>query len=92
MKTLLKLSMVALIASTVVGCAASSYIPPMQAQLDVLKTATEQVSKDAKQAHDLADEAAQRANAAEAAANRAAEAAQGTSNRLDTIFKHHMMK
>ena len=92
MQTLTKLAMVTLLASTVVGCAASSYIPPMQTQIDSLTAETAQISATAKRAHELADEAAQRANAAEAAANRAAEAAQGTSTRLDSLFHRAMVK
>ena len=91
MQTLTKLAVVTLLASAVVGCAASSYIPPMQAQIDKIKVETAQISTTSKQAHDLADEAVQRSKAAEAAANRAAEAAQGTSTRLDSLFKRHML-
>ncbi len=85
MKKVMKLSMVALVASLVVGCASTSDIENLQSQVDGLKTSVAQASADAASA-------ASQAAAAEAAANRAAQYAQDTNSKLDSMFKKSMMK
>ena len=74
----MKLSMVALVASLVVGCASTSDVENLQSQIDGLKTSVAQASADAA--------------AAESAANRAAQYAQDTNSKLDSMFKKSMMK
>ncbi len=92
MKKLVKLSMVALVASLVVGCAGTSDIENLQSQIDGLKTSVAQASSDAASAQSAANDAASRAAAAESAANRAAQYAQDTNSKLDNMFKKSMMK
>jgi len=92
MKKVIKLSIVALIAGLVVGCASTSDIDNLQSQIDSLKTSVAQASSDAASAQSAANDAASRAAAAEAAANRAAQYAQDTNSKLDSMFKKSMMK
>jgi outer membrane murein-binding lipoprotein Lpp len=92
MKKIVKLSMIALIASLVVGCASTSDIENLQSQVDGLKTSVAQASSDAASAQSAAADAASKAGAAESAANRAAQYAQDTNSKLDSMFKKSMMK
>lgn len=92
MKKVMKLSMVALVASLVVGCASTSDIESLQSQVDGLKTSVASASADAASAKSAADSASSQAAAAEAAANRAAQYAQDTNSKLDSMFKKSMMK
>jgi len=81
----IKLSMIAMVATLVVGCASTSDIENLQSQIDGLKTSVASASSDAHSA--LAA-----ATAAEAAANRAAQYAQDTNSKLDNLFKKSMLK
>lgn len=92
MKKVMKLSMVALVASLVVACASTSDIDNLQSQVDGLKTSVAQASADAASAKSAADSASAQAASAEAAANRAAQYAQDTNSKLDSMFKKSMMK
>ena len=85
MKRLVKVSMVALVASLMVGCATNSDIENLQTQIDGLKTSVAQASSDAASASAAAADA-------KAAAERAAQYAQDTNSKLDRIFKDKMMK
>ena len=92
MNKVVKLSMVALVASLVVGCASTDDIANLQSQIDSLKTSVATASSDAAGAQSAAADAASRAAAAEAAARDAASAARETSMKLDSMFKKTMMK
>ncbi|MEQ1543885.1 Lpp/OprI family alanine-zipper lipoprotein [Methyloglobulus sp.] len=85
MKKLVKISMIALAASLVVGCATNSDIENLQTQIDGLKTSVTQASSDAASAQAAATDA-------KAAAERAAQYAQDTNSKLDNMFKKSMMK
>ena len=85
MKKVMKLSMIAMVASLVVGCATNSDIENLQSQIDGLKTSVAQASSDAQSAQTAAQEAKD-------AANRAAQYAQDTNSKLDSLFKKSMMK
>jgi murein lipoprotein len=85
MKKVIKLSMIAIVASLVVGCATNSDIENLQSQIDGLKTSVAQASSDAQSAQSAAQEAKD-------AANRAAQYAQDTNSKLDSMFKKSMMK
>ena len=85
MKKLMKISMIALAASLVVGCASNSDIENLQTQIDGLKTSVAQASSDAASANAAATDA-------KAAAERAAQYAQDTNSKLDNMFKKSMMK
>lgn len=85
MKKLVKLSMIALAASVMVGCATNSDIENLQTQIDGLKTSVAQASSDAASAQASAADA-------KAAAERAAQYAQDTNSKLDNMFKKSMMK
>jgi len=85
MKKVIKLSMIAMVASLVVGCATNSDIENLQSQIDGLKTSVAQASSDAQSAQTAAQEAKD-------AANRAAQYAQDTNSKLDSLFKKSMMK
>ena len=85
MKTLVKVSMIALTASLMVGCATNSDIENLQTQIDGLKTSVAQASSDAASAQSAAADA-------KAAAERAAQYAQDTNSKLDNMFKKSMMK
>lgn len=85
MKKVIKLSMIAMVASLVVGCATNSDIENLQSQIDGLKTSVAQASSDAASAQSAAQEAKD-------AANRAAQYAQDTNSKLDSMFKKSMMK
>jgi murein lipoprotein len=85
MKKLIKISMIALAASLVVGCATNSDIENLQTQIDGLKTSVAQASSDAASAQAAATDA-------KAAAERAAQYAQDTNSKLDNMFKKSMMK
>lgn len=85
MKKLIKLSMIALAASLMVGCATNSDIENLQTQIDGLKTSVAQASSDAASAQTAAADA-------KAAAERAAQYAQDTNSKLDNMFKKSMMK
>lgn len=92
MRKLVKLSMIALAASLVVGCATNGDIESLQGQIDGLKTDVARASSDASSALAAANDAAARAAAAEAAANRAADAAAETNSKLDRLFHKTMLK
>ena len=92
MKKVIKLSMIAMVATLVVGCASTSDIENLQSQVDGLKTSVAQASSDAQSALSAANVAAAKAAAAEAAANRAAQYAQDTNSKLDNLFKKSMLK
>lgn len=92
MKRVVKLSMIAMAVSMVVGCASSSDIDNLQSQIDSLKTSVTQASSDASSALSAANNAATSAASAEAAANRAAQAAQDTSFKLDQLHRKNMVK
>ena len=92
MKKVVKLSMIALVASLAVGCASTSDVENLQSQVDGLKTSVAQASSDAAAAQSAAADAASKAAAAESAANRAAQYAQDTNSKLDNMFKKSMMK
>jgi len=85
MKKVMKLTMIAMVASLVVGCATNSDIENLQSQIDGLKTSVAQASSDAQSAQSAAQEAKD-------AANRAAQYAQDTNSKLDSMFKKSMMK
>ncbi len=85
MKKLVKMSMIALAASLMVGCATNSDIENLQTQIDGLKTSVAQASSDAASAQSAAADA-------KAAAERAAQYAQDTNSKLDNMFKKSMMK
>jgi outer membrane murein-binding lipoprotein Lpp len=85
MKKLMKVSMIALAASLVVGCATNSDIENLQTQIDGLKTSVAQASSDAASAQASAADA-------KAAAERAAQLSQDTNSKLDSMFKRTMMK
>ena len=85
MKRLVKMSMIALAASLMVGCATNSDIENLQTQIDGLKTSVAQASSDAAAANAAASDA-------KAAAERAAQYAQDTNSKLDNMFKKSMMK
>ena len=85
MKRLMKVSMVTLAASLMVGCATNSDIENLQTQIDGLKTSVAQASSDAASASAAAADA-------KAAAERAAQYAQDTNSKLDNMFKKSMMK
>ncbi len=85
MKKLMKISMIALAASLMVGCATNSDIENLQTQIDGLKTSVAQASSDAASANAAA-------TAAAADARTAAQAAQDTNSKLDNMFKKSMMK
>ena len=85
MKRLMKLSMIALAASLMVGCATNSDIENLQTQIDGLKTSVAQASSDAAAANAAASDA-------KAAAERDAQYAQDTNSKLDNMFKKSMMK
>ncbi len=88
----INLSMIAMVATLVVGCASTSDIENLQSQVDGLKTSVAQASSDAQSALSAANDAAAKAAAAEAAANRAAQYAQDTNSKLDNLFKKSMLK
>ena len=92
MKRVIKLSMIAMVATLVVGCASTSDIENLQSQIDGLKTSVASASSDAQSALSAANDAAAKAAAAEAAANRAAQYAQDTNSKLDNLFKKSMLK
>ena len=50
MKKVIKLSMIAMVASLVVGCASNGDIEGLQSQIDGLKTSVAQASSDAQSA------------------------------------------
>jgi murein lipoprotein len=85
MKKLIKLSMIALTASLIVGCATNSDIENLQTQIDGLKTSVNQASADAASAQTAAADA-------KVAADRAAQYAQDTNSKLDRMFEHTMRK
>jgi outer membrane murein-binding lipoprotein Lpp len=92
MKKMVKLSMLVMVASLVVGCATNDDIANLQSQIDGLKSSVAQASSDAASAKSAADSASAQAASAEAAANRAAQYAQDTNEKLDKLFKHKMKK
>jgi murein lipoprotein len=85
MRKLVKASLIAFVASLAVGCATNSDIENLQTQIDGLKTSVAQASSDAASAQTAAADA-------KAAAERAAQYAQETNSKLDSMFKHSMMK
>jgi len=90
MKKIVKLSMIAMVASLVVGCATNDDIANLQSQIDGLKSSVSQASSDAASAKSAADSASAQAASAEAAANRAAQYAQETNSKLDAMFAKTM--
>jgi murein lipoprotein len=92
MKRLVKISMIAVAAGLFAGCASDGDIENLQSQIDGLKTSVAQAQSDAAAAQSAAADAASKAAAAESAANRAAQYAQDTNSKLDSMFKHSMMK
>jgi outer membrane murein-binding lipoprotein Lpp len=92
MKKIVKLTMIAMVASLAVGCATNDDIANLQSQIDGLKSSVAQASSDAASAKSAADSASAQAASAEAAANRAAQIAQETNEKLDKLFKHKMKK
>jgi murein lipoprotein len=92
MKKVIKLSMIALAASLIVGCATTSDVENLQSQVDGLDSSVKQASADAASAQTTAAGAAAKAEAAEAAANRAAQLSQDANSKLDKKFKRSMMK
>ncbi|MDD1614762.1 MAG: Lpp/OprI family alanine-zipper lipoprotein [Methylococcaceae bacterium] len=91
MKKVIKLSMIALAFSLVVGCATTSDVENLQSQVG-LNTSVKQASADAASAQTTAADAAAKAEAAEAAANRAAQLSEDANSKLDRKFKRSMMK
>jgi murein lipoprotein len=85
MKKIVKLSMIALAASIMVGCATNSDVENIQTQIDGLKTSVDQASSDAASAQTAAADA-------KSAADRAAQSAQETNSKLDSMFAHSMRK
>ena len=85
MKSLLKLSMLTLLASLMVGCATNEDVENLQTQVDGLKTSVAQASSDAAAASAAA-------NDAKASADRAAQMAQDTNSKLDSMFTRSMHK
>lgn len=92
MKKIVKLTMIAMVASLAVGCATQGDIDNLQAQIDGLKSSVAQASSDAASAKSAADSASAQAASAEAAANRAAQYAQETNAKLDAMFARTMRK
>ena len=85
MKSFMKVSLIALVASLMVGCATNSDVENIQTQIDGLKTSVAQASSDAAAANAAATDA-------KAAAERAAQYAQDTNSKLDKIFHNKMVK
>jgi murein lipoprotein len=85
MKRLIKVAMIALAASAMVGCATNSDVENLQTQVDGLKTSVSQASSDAAAANAAAMDA-------KAAADRAAQSAQDTNSKLDSMFNRSMRK
>ncbi len=92
MMKVMNFTAVLITAGLMTGCASTSDIDNLQAQIDTLKTQISSASSDASTAQAAAAEAAAKAAAAEAAANRAAQYAQDTNSKLDRMFKKSMMK
>lgn len=88
----LKVSAIVLTAALATGCASTSDIDGLQAQINDLNNKISTASSDSASAQAAAAEAAAKASAAEAAANRAAQYAQDTNSKLDRMFKKSMMK
>ncbi len=88
----LKRSSVVLALSFLVGCASTSDLENLQAQVDALKSQVSTAVSDAASAKSAADAASASAANAEAAANKAAQYAQDTNSKLDRMFKKSMMK
>ncbi|SJM95470.1 Lpp/OprI family alanine-zipper lipoprotein [Crenothrix polyspora] len=85
MKKLIKLSLIGMATSLVVGCATNSDIENLQSQIDGLKTSVTQASADASSAQAAASEAKD-------AANRAATASEEANRKLDRMFQKTMQK
>ena len=85
MKRLIKVSMIALAASTMVGCATNGDVENLQTQVDGLKTSVAQASSDAAAANAAATDA-------KVSADRAAQMAQDTNSKLDSMFNRSMRK
>lgn len=92
MKTIAKLSMIALAASLMIGCATQGDVDGIQSQIDNLNTSVSRASADASAALAAANDASSRAAAAEAAANRAAEEGRIANEKLDRYFAKIMRK
>jgi uncharacterized protein YcfL len=92
MKKVIKLSIIAIVASLVVGCATSSDIENLQVQIDGLKVSVAQASSDAQSAQSAAVDASAKASAAEVAANQAAQLSQDANSKLDNMFQKSMAK
>jgi murein lipoprotein len=87
-----KLSALAAVAALATGCASTSDIDNLQAQIDALKPQVTAAASDAASAKAAASEASSRAASAEAAANRAAQYAQETNAKLDRLFAKTVRK
>ncbi|MEE7627932.1 Lpp/OprI family alanine-zipper lipoprotein [Methylobacter sp. Wu8] len=92
MKTVMKLSMIALACSLITACATNSDIEDLQSQVNGLDGSVKQASADAASAQTTAADAAAKAGAAETAAKRAAQLSQDANNKLDKKFKKSMRK
>ena len=92
MKKILKTSCLVLAAALATGCASTSDIDHLQAQINDLKSQVSTTASDASAAKTAAADASAKAAAAEEAANRAARYAQDTNSKLDNMFKKTMMK
>lgn len=88
MKFLVVMASLAMLA----GCASTSDIESLQAQIDVLKPKINAVAEDAASAKASAEEAKVRAAAAEVAANKAANSAAQISEKLDRFFQKTQYK
>ncbi len=85
MKKALQIASLILIAGAATGCANTSQMKQLQADVDALKVQMTTVSAEAAEAN-------QRSKAAEATANRAEQTAADTNSKLDRMFKKSMMK
>ncbi len=85
MKKVIKLSMIALAVSLVVGCATNSDVEGLQSQVNSLDASVKQASADAASAQTTAADATEKAN-------RAAQLSQDANSKLDRKFKRSMMK
>jgi len=92
MKKVIKLSLIALTASLVVGCASTSDIENLQSQIDGLKTSVAQASADAANAQSAAADAAAKAAAAEFAVCILCVLSSTVCSRLDNLFKKSQLK
>jgi murein lipoprotein len=88
MKKIVKIFLIVMFASLVVGCATNGDVANIQTQLDGLKSTVAQASSDAASAKSAAEAASAQAASAEAAATRAAQYAEETNTKLDSRRRH----